>query len=50
MELNLKQCMKREAFFSSLGTEINGYLEVLNESDSKISWLPVNLLKPSGDN
>jgi len=40
---------EKGSVFSSLGTEINGYLEVLSESDSKNSWLPVNLLKPSGD-
>ncbi|MEY9979003.1 hypothetical protein [Lysinibacillus sp. RC79] len=33
--------------FSSHGTEINGYLEVLSESDPKsYTWLPVDLLKP----
>ncbi|MDM5249624.1 hypothetical protein [Lysinibacillus sp. G4S2] len=35
--------------FSSLGTEINGYLYVKNESDSKVSWFPVELLKPIGN-
>ncbi|AVK96167.1 hypothetical protein FCT18_03320 [Lysinibacillus sphaericus] len=35
--------------FQSQGTEVNGYLEVFSESDSKSSWLPANLLKPVGD-
>jgi len=35
--------------FSSLGTEINGYLYVKNESDSKVSWFPVEILKQAGE-
>ena len=37
------------SIFSSLGIEINGYLYVKNESDSLVSYFPINLLKPVGE-
>jgi len=40
---------EKGSMFSSHGTEINGYLEVLSELDQKWVWLPVNVLKPVGD-